>query len=90
MAILKKVYVSLGFLWFGFVNYLSYSYVEYEGPIGMKILYSTVSFTLLLYLSISILIPERIYKKTFKEFTLSVKLMFILGIVIVPLISLYY
>lgn len=90
MAILKKIYVLIGFLWYGVINYLSYNRVEFEGPLGMKVLYSIVSFLLLTYISLSIIFTKRIYKKSFKDLSLSLKLMFILGIVIVPLISLYY
>jgi hypothetical protein len=90
MAILRKFYVLIGYLWYGVINYLSYQRVEFEAPLGLKILYSLVSFILLTYISLSIVFTKRIYKKSFKDLSLSLKLMFILGIVIVPLISLYY
>lgn len=90
MAILRKIYVFIGFVWFGFLNYLSYTRFEFEGPIGMKVIYSIISFILLIYISLSILFTEKVYKKSFSALSLSVKLMLMLGIVIVPLISLYY
>ncbi len=90
MAIIKKIYVVMGFVWYGFINYLSYNRIEFVAPIGMKILYSIVSFILLSYISLSILFTHKLYKKDFHELKLSTKIMFILGIVIVPLISLYY
>lgn len=90
MAILRKIYVLIGFVWYGVINYFSYQRVEFEAPLGLKILYSLVSFILLTYISLSLVFTERIYKKSFKDLSLSLRLMFILGIVIVPLISLYY
>lgn len=90
MAILKNIYVFLGFIWFGLINYFSYTRLEFDGPIGMKILYSIISFILLSFLSLSILMTPKIYKKEFIDFSLTVRIMFILGIIIVPLISLYY
>jgi hypothetical protein len=90
MAIIKYIYIGLGWLWYIYLNVISYTNVGYQGPLHQKIIYSLISGVLLLFLNLAILKPEQLLKKPFDDLSLYTKIMLLLGIVIVPVISLYY
>lgn len=90
MAILKYIYLSLGLILYIFFNYLSYTHPAFSGDLLTKVLFSLISLVLLSFDYIVILKSEWIFKKTFKNFTTYTKIMLYLGIIITPLISLYY
>lgn len=90
MAILKYSYLSLGVVLYGIVNYFSYTKPSFEAPIGMKILFSTISFVLLVIDYLVILFTKKFFKKDFSNFTTYVRVTLLIGVIIIPLISLYY
>lgn len=90
MAILKYSYLSLGLILYGIVNYFSYTDPSFDASLGMKILFSMISFVLLMIDYLVILCTKKIFKKEFSDFTTYVKITLYIGIVIAPLISLYY
>ena len=90
MAILKYSYLSLGVILYVLMNIVSYTLPTFSGPLEMKILFSLMSLVLLLIDYILILWTEKILKRPFKDFTTYVKVSLYVGIVIIPLISLYY
>ncbi len=90
MAILKYSYLSLGIILYAFINIVSYTNPNFSGELTIKIIYSTVSLLLLIFDYASILIPKKLYKKDFSQYTTYVKVSLYLGVIIIPLISLYY
>ena len=90
MAILKYLYLSFGVLLYIFINFVSYTNPNFAGAISMKIIYSTISFVLLVLDYASILFPKKLYKKDFSQYTTYVKISLYLGVIVIPLISLYY
>jgi hypothetical protein len=90
MAILKYSYLSLGIILYGFVNFISYTHESYQADLATKIIFSLISFILLMTDYAVILMTKRLFKKEFSEFTTYMKITLYIGIVIAPLISLYY
>ncbi len=90
MAILKYAYLSLGIILFVFFNILSYSNPTFHGNFSTKIIFSILSFGLMVLDYLVILKSEWILKKPFQSFTTYTKVMLYLGVIITPLISLYY
>jgi hypothetical protein len=90
MAILKYLYLSFGIILYVFINIVSYTNPNFSGEMSIKIIYSTISFVLLVLDYASILIPKKLYKKDFSQYTTYVKISLYLGVIVIPLISLYY
>jgi hypothetical protein len=90
MAILKYIYLSLGIFLYIVINIISYTNPNFSGEMSMKIIYSTISLVLLIFDYLSILIPKKLYKKNFSDYTTYVKISLYLGVIVIPLISLYY
>ncbi|RJX25257.1 MAG: hypothetical protein C4537_04595 [Acholeplasma sp.] len=90
MAILKYGYLLLGWVFFGFINLISYTYPTFQGSLDIKILFSGISLVLLILDNLIILKSEWIFKRPFKQFQTYHQIMFYLGIFVIPLISLYY
>ncbi|MDX9692185.1 MAG: hypothetical protein RBT45_06985 [Acholeplasmataceae bacterium] len=90
MAILKYAYLSLGIILFVFLNILSYTHEAYAGELNLKILFSFISFSLLMFDYAAILFTKKLFKREFDHFTLYVKITLYLGIIVAPMISLYY
>jgi hypothetical protein len=90
MAILKYVWVFLGYGLFIFINILSYTHPSFPGPIETKILFSLLSFVLLNVDVLLILIPKKITNRAWNDFTLYTKISICIGTLVLPLISLYY
>lgn len=90
MAILKYTYLSLGIILYVLLNIASYTMATFEGDIPTKILFSGISLVLLVFDYAAILKTEWLFKKPFSSFTTYTKTMLYLGIIIAPLISLYY
>ena len=90
MAILKYVYVGIGLIWYIFINIVSYTNPFYEAVTTYKVIFSTLSLVLFMINALFILYTERILKKPFKSLSLHTKIILIVGVVIIPIISLYY
>ncbi|MBU1142059.1 MAG: hypothetical protein KKH92_00275, partial [Firmicutes bacterium] len=73
-----------------FINIVSYTNPNFTGELSIKIIYSTISLLLLIFDYASILFPKRLYKKDFSQYTTYVKISLYLGVIVIPLISLYY
>ncbi|HAX02831.1 MAG: hypothetical protein A2Y45_05315 [Tenericutes bacterium GWC2_34_14] len=90
MAILKYSYLVLGVILYVFINVLSYTTASFAGDMGIKILYSAISLILLVLDYVIILKAELIFKRPFSSFTMYTKIMFYIGVFVIPMISLYY
>jgi hypothetical protein len=90
MAILKYSYLVLGVLLYVFINILSYTMATFDGDLGIKLLYSGISLVLLILDYMIILKAELIFKRPFSSFTMYAKIMFYIGVFVIPMISLYY
>jgi hypothetical protein len=90
MAILKYSYLILGIGLYIAVNVVSYNSLIFPGELGTKILFSVISFLLLLLDYATILFTKELYKRPFSDFTTYVKVSLYIGVIIIPLISLYY
>jgi hypothetical protein len=90
MAILKYSYLSLGIVLYIIFNVLSYTHPSYAGPLEMKIIFSIISLGLLIFDYLAILFTRRFFKRDFSDFTTYIKVTLYLGIIITPMISLYY
>ncbi|MCR3906575.1 MAG: hypothetical protein NUK62_06090 [Tenericutes bacterium] len=90
MAILKYSYLTFGILLYIGINYISYTNPNFTGDMQTKILFSFISLVLLTMDYFSILFTKKLFNKSFSEFTTYVKVSLYLGVVIIPLISLYY
>lgn len=90
MAVLKYLYLSLGLIFYVFLNIVSYTMPTFQGDMFTKILFSSLSFVLLSLDYVVILKTELIFKKPFKMMTTYTKIMLYLGVIVIPLISLYY
>jgi hypothetical protein len=90
MAILKYSYLSLGVILYIGINYISYTHVAYQADLGMKLMFSALSLLFLSLDYLAILFTQKVFRKEFKDFTTYIKVTLYLGIVIAPLISLYY
>jgi hypothetical protein len=90
MAILKYSYLLFGIFLFGLINYISYTSVSLSGDLQIKILYSVISFLLLMFDYSLILFTKKLFKKEFKDFTLYMKVSLYIGVFVIPFISLYY
>lgn len=62
----------------------------FQGNMTTKILFSSISLILLILDFIVILKAELIFKKPLKDMTTYTKVMIYLGVIVIPLISLYY
>jgi len=90
MAILKYGYVVLGYGFFIFINILSYTHPSFPGPLETKILFSMLSFVFMSIDSAFFLWTKQITKHEWKDLSLYTRISVILGIIILPLVSLYY
>lgn len=90
MAILKYIYLSFGIILYVTVNIISYTSEAYAGDLKVKILFSIISLVLLTLDYLVILMTKKLFKKDFSMFTTYMKITLYLGIIITPLISLYY
>lgn len=90
MAVLKYLYLGVGIILYVVLNVLSYTLETFNGDLATKILFSFVSFVLLVFDYITILKTEMILKKPFSKLTTYTKIMLYLGVLVIPLISLYY
>jgi hypothetical protein len=90
MAILKYGLVVIGYGMYVFVNVLSYTHPSFPGPFETKIIFSLLSLFFLTIDSLILLFPEKITKRTWKELSLYTRISVVLGVLILPLISLYY
>lgn len=90
MAVLKYLYLAFGLIFYITLNVLSYTMPAFQGEILTKILFSAISFALLILDDITILKTEWILKKPFQALTTYTKIMLYLGVIVIPLISLYY
>jgi uncharacterized membrane protein YidH (DUF202 family) len=90
MAIIKYIYLFSGIVLYIALNILSYTHPSFIGAIHLKVIYSLVSLILLALDYITILKTEWIMKKPFKSFSTYTKIMLYLGVIVIPLISLYY
>lgn len=89
-GILKYSYLGMGIFLFIGVNIFSYTNLGVDGDIFKKLLFSAISFVLLIINYMSILFTKRLYKRDFVDFTRYTKVTMYLGVIIIPLISLYY
>lgn len=87
MAILKYVYLGFGLGLFLYMNVLSYTKEAYAAPLHMKVLFSSVSLILLTIDYALILFPDRFLSRPLATHT---RIILYLGVVVIPLISLYY
>lgn len=90
MAILKYSYLIFGIGLYVALNVISYTSPIFPGELGTKILFSVISFLLLLLDYATILFTKKLYKRPFSDFTTYVKVSLYIGVIIIPLISLYY
>ncbi len=90
MAVLKYLYLSFGIIFYVFLNVISYTMPTFQGNMTTKILFSSISLILLILDFIVILKAELIFKKPLKDMTTYTKVMIYLGVIVIPLISLYY
>jgi hypothetical protein len=90
VAILKYGYLSLGLVLYVLFNIASYTMPTFQGDMATKILFSALSLVFLVLDYIVILKTKWLFKKPFQSFTTYTKAMLYLGIIIAPLISLYY
>ena len=90
MVILKYAYLAGGASLYVYMNILSYTHPGYAGELGLKILFSIISLLLTAMIYLMILKPERIFKKSFQELSLHLRIMLYIGVVVAPMISLYY
>jgi hypothetical protein len=90
VAILKYGYLSLGLVLYVLFNIASYTMPTFQGDMATKILFSGLSLVFLVLDYIVILKTKWLFKKPFQSFTTYSKAMLYLGIIIAPLISLYY
>ena len=89
MAILKKGYLILGIAFYIIINVISYTNPSFSGDMRIKIVLSIVSFLLLALDYASILYTKKLYKRNFDDFETFMKINLYLGVVVIPLISLY-
>jgi hypothetical protein len=90
MAILKYVLAVIGYGLYVFINILSYTHPSFSGPVETKIIFSLLSLFFLTIDVLILLVPEKITKRTWKELSLYTRISVVLGVLILPLVSLYY
>lgn len=90
MAILRSIYVGSGFIWYIAINVISYTNPLYEANITTKVIFSFISFILYVSNGSIILASEKILKKPFESLSLHTKIIVSVGVIVIPLISLYY
>lgn len=90
MKYLKYGYLVFGIFFYIYINYITYTIIDTDADLSMSILFSMLSFVLLMLDYTLILIPHFFIKKPFQNFTLHTKILLYAGVVIIPLISLYY
>lgn len=86
---LKYSYLSLGVIHFLALNYISYFVEPYSlaEPLYLKIILSVLSLALFVFIYILLIKPTLIFKKPLSKETV---ITLYIGVLIVPLISLYY
>jgi hypothetical protein len=90
MAIVKYLWVFLGYGLYIFINILSYTHPSFAGPLSTKIIFSILSFVFMSIDALFFILTKRITKREWKELSLYTRISVVLGIVILPLVSLYY
>ena len=70
MAILKYGYLSLGLILFIFINIVSYTHQSYQADLLTKIIFTSISFVLLIIDYAIILFTKKIFKKIFQHLQL--------------------
>lgn len=90
MAILKYAYLIFGVLLYIGINIISYTHPAFQGDLGMKILFSIASLFLMVLNDSIILFSKRLFNKPFSTFSTYTKISLYLGVIVTPLISLYY
>ena len=90
MAIMIKLYVFFGWSFYIYINYVSYTHQAYQQNTIVKVLFSLMSFMIIMILNLIIFKSELLFKKPFSMLKTQTKLIVLLGILIAPLISLYY
>ena len=86
---IKYLYLVSSIPYFIFINYISYNVEPYSiaKPLAVKLTFSIISAILFIIILLLLIRPSLIYKK---EIKLDTKIALYIGIIIVPLISLYY
>lgn len=90
MAIIKYMYLFSGIVLYVLINIWSYQLPQTETILLTKLLFSGLSLILLVLDYICILKAEWLFKRPFQSFTPYTKIMFYIGVYVIPLISLYY
>lgn len=90
MAILRYILAVFGYGWFIGINVLSYTHPSFQGDIQTKFLYSLLSFVLLTLDVIVLVIPKAVTKRHWTELSLYTRISVVVGLFILPLMSLYY
>lgn len=85
--LLKYFYLTLGLVYYGWVNYLSYTKEPYlsSQSLTIKIIFSVISIIVLWIIYILLIYPKLITKNKLKKETI---IMMYIAVIIVPLISL--
>lgn len=88
--IIKYSYLFLGIIYYAWINYISYNFEPYASrqSLPLKIVFSAIALIALLFIYLLLLKPELIFKK--KKLTKDIIISLYVGVLIVPLISLYY
>jgi len=89
MAILKKGYLILGVAFYIIINVISYTNPSFSGDMTIKIMLSLISLALLILDYASILYTKKLFNRKFDDFETFMKITLYLGVLIIPLISLY-
>lgn len=90
MAIIRRFYVLGGFIWYIILNVISYTNPLYDANIVNKIIFSFISLILFIGNGSIILASERLLKKPFEALSLHTKIIVSVGVIVIPLVSLYY
>lgn len=90
MAILKYTYLISGIILYIFINIWSYQLPQTENILLTKVFFSGLSLVLIILNDITILKAEWLFKRPFHTFTPYTKIMFYVGVFVIPFISLYY
>jgi len=89
MAILKRSYLLSGITLYVLINVISYTDTNYSGELSLKITLSLVSFVLLMIDYACIIYTKKIFNRDFEDFATFMKITLYLGVIVIPLISLY-
>jgi hypothetical protein len=90
MAILKYTYLSLGVILYVVFNVISYTNDNYVGDLTTKMIFSFISLVFLMLCYALILFSKKLTKKAFYQYPTHLKIALYVGILIAPMISLYY